>query len=515
MSSFCKFYKEVKQVSYDSGQTWENLDEYRKGDLYETGSVDCGGGITQYRWVNVSGQYTCVGTTKYQKTKKQQSTDGGNTWSDVSPIEYGIGAVIEYNSSDCGSYNSQYLTFVATESGTFKFNGTVISNSIQYSLDSGTTWSTLANFTNSPTVQSGKKIMWKGELTTTDSSGHTYNGIGDFSSTNSFTVEGNVMSLLYGDNFVNQTSLNEERKLMWLFKNCTYLTSAENLILPATTLAEDCYYGMFDGCTSLTTAPQLPATTLADSCYNRMFEGCRSLTTAPVLSATTLEVGCYIYMFSGCTSLTTAPSTLPATTLTQSCYLGMFYGCTSLTTAPQLPATTLADSCYWGMFRDCTSLTTAPQLPATTLAYSCYAGMFWGCTSLTTAPVLLATTLANYCYSNMFNGCTSLTTAPSTLPATTLAYYCYNSMFRDCTSLTTAPQLPATTLTQSCYNGMFYGCTRLNYIKCLATDISAYWCTTDWVNGVASSGTFVKASSMSSWTSGSNGIPNNWSIQNA
>jgi hypothetical protein len=47
-------------------------------------------------------------------------------------------------------------------------------------------------------------------------------------------------------------------------------------------------------------------------------------------------------MFNGCGSLTTAPQ-LPATTLEASCYLLMFYGCASLTTAPQLPATTLAE----------------------------------------------------------------------------------------------------------------------------------------------------------------------------
>ena len=108
MSTFCKYYKEVKQVSYDSGQTWENLDVYRVGELYESDSPDCGGGTVQYKWVNVSGEYTCVGTTKYQKTKKQQSTDGGQTWTDVSPIEYGTSTVIEYNSSDCIASNVKF-----------------------------------------------------------------------------------------------------------------------------------------------------------------------------------------------------------------------------------------------------------------------------------------------------------------------------------------------------------------------------------------------------------------------
>ena len=90
---------------------------------------------------------------------------------------------------------------------------------------------------------------------------------------------------------------------------------------------------------------------------------------------------CYYRLFDGCTSLTTAPA-LPATTLASNCYMGMFANCTSLTTAPALPATTLASECYYGMFINCTSLTTAPELPATTLASECYYGMFINCTSL-------------------------------------------------------------------------------------------------------------------------------------
>ena len=37
---------------------------------------------------------------------------------------------------------------------------------------------------------------------------------------------------------------------------------------------------MFSACTSLTQAPELPATTLADSCYFAMFYNCSSLTQA-------------------------------------------------------------------------------------------------------------------------------------------------------------------------------------------------------------------------------------------
>ena len=174
------------------------------------------------------------------------------------------------------------------------------------------------------------------------------------------------------------------------------------------TMDSDCYSSMFQGCTALTTAPELPATTLASWCYGSMFKDCTALTTAPALPATTLASYCYQSMFYGCTALTTAPSVLPATTLAINCYHSMFRGCTSLTTAPELPATTLAERCYYEMFRGCTSLASAPALPATTLDIYCYSSMFDSCASLTTAPSLPATTLAGSCYGFMFYGCSNI-----------------------------------------------------------------------------------------------------------
>ena len=237
-------------------------------------------------------------------------------------------------------------------------------------------------------------------------------------------------------------------------------------------------------------------------------------------TATTLSSGyTFLAFFGGCTGLTDASQIiLPATTLANSCYQNMFQGCTNLTSAPALPATTLAEACYQNMFSGCTSLTKAPELPATTLAGHCYDSMFYGCTSLTQAPALPATTLASYCYGSMFQNCTSLTQAPS-LPATTLANYCYNGMFQSCTSLTTAPELPATTLATYCYQNMFQGCTNLNYIKCLAKNLTAGTppkiATASWVSGVQiTSGTFIK-NSRAPWERGINGIPDNWTAQDA
>ena len=158
--------------------------------------------------------------------------------------------------------------------------------------------------------------------------------------------------------------------------------------------------------------------------------------------------------------------------------------------------------------------TTNLVLPATTLGRSSYESMFQNCTALTTAPQLPATTLVYYCYKEMFQGCTSLTTAPQ-LPATTLVVNCYEGMFQSCTNLTTAPELPATTLANYCYKQIFDGCISLNYIKCLATDISAQACTENWVNSVSGTGTFVKAATMENWTTGNDGIPTYWTVQDA
>lgn len=101
----CKYYKQKKQVSYDGGQTWQDVIpyQYQKGELYEYESADCGAVIV-YRWTNMdpSTDYYCEGTTKRYKQKKQVSFDGGTTWQDVVPAEYQEGGVAEQRSTDCG-----------------------------------------------------------------------------------------------------------------------------------------------------------------------------------------------------------------------------------------------------------------------------------------------------------------------------------------------------------------------------------------------------------------------------
>ena len=166
-----------------------------------------------------------------------------------------------------------------------------------------------------------------------------------------------------------------------------------------------------------------------------------------------------------------------------------------------------------GLFKDSTKLVDASGLiiPKGDQNALCME-MFSGCTSLVAAPKLPHDVLAYNCYNQMFKNCTSLTTAPE-LPSKTLMASCYKSMFEGCTKLTTAPVLPAIQLVDNCYEQMFKGCKLLNYIKCLATDISATNCTSNWLNNVAASGTFVKDETMTSWSTGTSGIPSGWTVQ--
>ena len=149
----------------------------------------------------------------------------------------------------------------------------------------------------------------------------------------------------------------------------------------------------------------------------------------------------------------------------------------------------LYDCVFYGLFRDCTELWHAANLvlPALNLTYACYRYMFSGCASLLSTPELPALYLADSCYYGMFSNCNQ--------------------------NLRATPELPALYLAEHCYYEMFDGCSKLNHITMLATDISAYGCLANWVDGVSSTGTFVKHPDMESLEAGVSGIPEGWTVE--
>lgn len=397
-------------------------------------------------------------------------------------------------------------------------------------------WTSITSSTNGTSIQvyNGDKIKFRGNTVTYGQ--NTYCNY--FNSSCSFNVYGNIMSLLYSNNFYNENTFDSNNGGYCFFSlfSGSKVISAENLILPSTTLTQSCYVQMFYNCTSLITAPKLPATILAQSCYGSMFQGCISLISAPNLPARALSNNCYASMFKGCNSLISPPE-IKATSGSSYCCSNMFRECTSLTSAPDLNILYLSTCCYEYMFYNCTSLTKTAKHSARSLANSCYRYMYYGCsnlktilcslsvtpynssyeymfgncTSLTNIPKISPSSLAESCYSGTFSGCTALTAVPAKLNGGTYPY-CYAGMFAGCTSLEIAPILPDQSPANYAYYNMFGNCIKLKYVMCMANGSNSNNCFTDWLSNVPAGGTFIKSKDSSWATSQLSGIPGNWNV---
>ena len=241
-------------------------------------------------------------------------------------------------------FSAQYLTlvttgFTGTQTLTLKYKSctTSYASTIYYSTDNGTTWEEMRSpaggygidqtVTKYISVSNGDKVFLKksnsygGTLTATTSSGYC-------------DLEGNYMSVVYGDNFEANTELTGVTYANMVdFRGS--IKNAKNMVLPASVLEDRMCESMFEDCSMLETAPVLPATQVCNYTYFAMFKNCSSLREAPELPATVLhEEGhegtyCYGEMFYGCVSLTRTP-VLPAVDVPQHAYEKMFYGCRNL-----------------------------------------------------------------------------------------------------------------------------------------------------------------------------------------
>lgn len=241
---------------------------------------------------------------------------------------------------------NDYLTFQIVSGGTIRYFSPYGNRTVQYTRD-GNTWNTLSH-QGTLNVSAGEIIKWKGVVPGLARKQDNF-GVG----TAKYNVWGNVMSLLYGDNYSGQTDMGPYA-FYGLFADAG-VVSAQYLNLPADAVPIWGYARMFESCTALTQAPVLPATLIGENCYTQMFAYCSSLVTAPAL---------------------------PATYVRDGSYSSMFLNCTSLVNAPALPATEIEKTAYAQMFLKCTSLVTAPELPVIVPPVQAYRAMFWGCTSL-------------------------------------------------------------------------------------------------------------------------------------
>lgn len=168
-------------------------------------------------------------------------------------------------------WEKQYLTFIPVEDAIFTWAERATSGHLEYSLNGGQTWVTIANGESTPTITAGSKVIWRGDLKPNIPNNE---GIGTFSSKANYHAKGNTMSLLYSDDFYGkQLDISGfGHEFQRLFYNNTHILSAP--LLPATILSAYCYSEMFSGCTSLISAPELPATKLTVYCYRQMFQNC-------------------------------------------------------------------------------------------------------------------------------------------------------------------------------------------------------------------------------------------------
>lgn len=420
-------------VSYSSGVYTVAIDTNAK-------SVN----VTSSTWATASYSNGILTVQVEENTASSPRTTGLPIFTDVSDIDHTPAGVLVITQSKT---EAEFLKFEIVSGGTISLHQYGSSaKTISYSFDTET-WQTASTADMQLNVSTGDVVYWRGQNS-------SYSG-NRFEGTSKFNVKGDINSLCSG--------VTKSGDYFNALFSGSGVVDASQLLLPDTTLTDNCYSWMFGSCTSLIAAPALPATQIGVRSYSRMFSRCTSLTTAPELPATSLSTGSYAQMFAGCTNLTNGPSILPALTVPQEGYINMFNGCKKLTTAPEIAATSIGE-------------------------YGCDS-MFYGCTALTTVPDLVATTLSS-------NAC--------------------SSMFYNCTSLSIAPELPATVLPSSCYNSMFRGCTALSSIKCLASsgigDSSLY----RWVQSVGSQGTFIKKSGVSWPTASADnywvGIPAGWTV---
>lgn len=202
-----------------------------------------------------------------------------------------------------------YLTVRALEDNfTLSF-----SNVIEYCIHSDNSWVSLSANSSTPAIRKGDAISFRATFYPTSFTV----GCGSFSITKACNLEGNCMSLLFGDDAEGKTDISTFTTGVFgsLFKNCTGIRSVSKNFLPAATIVRYCYLDMFNSCTNMTTAPDLPAGVLFNDCYYGTFRNCVSLVDAPDLPAVSLVSNCYNYMFYMCSSLnyikalfTTTPS---------------------------------------------------------------------------------------------------------------------------------------------------------------------------------------------------------------
>lgn len=341
---------------------------------------------------------------------------------------------------------NEYLWFEHRDSGGylyFELAGSMSDITIEYSTDK-TNWTSVTLSTSGTTSTS--IMINKGQPTYIRGNNSAY----ATSSSNYFhfrcpgysVVGGNIMSLVYGDNFKGQTTLSSSYAFNSLFKSAGYLMSISNLRLPATSIPRYAYQNMFNNDKFTDMIPEIPATYVDYYGMSGMFSGCTSLDSVPDLSTVTRVNGyAFANMFSNCKSLTVLPDFHNVTQIDYwAPWRYTFSGCTSIVDA------------RWNV----NGTRLLPDHLTVSGGGSAYEQMFQGCTGLINAPELTEINPHAGEYNNMFNGCTNSSFLNIYTHATSLGTNYFADIVKNCGHTGTVYKAADVTWDSSQYSQFVY-----------------------------------------------------------
>lgn len=251
-----RHYKLQKQISYDNGITWMDIDEYEIGELYESNSPFCSAEVIIYDWFP-TGRYKCVGYSKINEEVKRVSFDNGNTWTDLSYVD------------DNGNVTYEY-----------RFNA---SNGEEYSCDCGYC-NTIIHFVWDASTQNYCEfsINYKTYSATTENSVLNEDG--------TYTYEASFRDLGITDTAKIITMFSQSSNVLKVYKVLTYNTTTFNFI--------------FAYCSGLESINVSGWDTSKVTSMSNMFQNCKSLTSLDLSSWDISNVTNMDYMFYNCYDLT-------------------------------------------------------------------------------------------------------------------------------------------------------------------------------------------------------------------
>ncbi len=392
-------------------------------------------------------------------------------------------------------YLSQELTLRANETTTVYLTKTSSSPSVsfanlflQYSTDEGETWETFtASAAGSKiTIDAGNTMR----LRRNPANGINTNGFGYnsktfydyrwyFVTTGDFSVEGNVMSLIDGENFATNTTIPAYCCFNCLFLNNAALTNIDNIRLPATVLKNYCYRAMFQGTgvTDISSLSLPEPETVASYSYNQMFKNCTSLSSLSGFRVPS-NLGTYacLNMFQSCTGLTDLVGIdFAADTLNNYCYQLMFQACTGLTSVMDtFRVSVIATNSCDQMFLGCTNLRQTPAIKVDSIGTTGCINMFKTCgtttgtDSMTAGDIIVSKAIYYQGCQTMYAGSTRLRNAPAIKAGRIFGTTDKNGgcryMFQDLTGITSAGVINVGRLDAYGCSYMYTGCTKLKSI---------------------------------------------------